>query len=424
MWKALKAVLAVAALAAGLAGFDTAALATVNSAVIIPTQNLGAYDELTDISCPSATFCVAVGHSFDGSDMKTLIETWDGTDWAIAASPNQSGGSNYLHGVSCVDESFCVAVGNWAGNPNSALALAWDGSTWTPMTTANMSGPTTYGTVRENILNDVTCLSRTFCAAVGNWTASSYTNTLFESWNGTAWSITSWTDPLHHLAELRSITCFTTTTCMAVGQRFESETGDWYQSFSSTWNGSALTIIPAPSVPGFSNDMKGMSCVSPDFCVAVGTVSANYLSPEDQTFIWNGSAWASLPDIDHGGNVSLLNDVTCPTVSFCLAVGSIEGSQHDENLVEVWDGSVWSVLTTPQPNGGNGLSGVACTSEWSCLAVGWTDSGQQRTSLGLEFAGPIPPSTTTTSTTLPSTTSTSTTTTTFESDTVTPQFAG
>jgi hypothetical protein len=42
-------------------------------------------------------------------------------------------------------------------------------------------------------------------------------------------------------------------------------------------------------------------------------------------------------------------------------------------FAEVWDGSSWSIQSTPNPTGygpGPGLSGVSCTSTAACIVVG------------------------------------------------------
>jgi hypothetical protein len=65
----------------------------------------------------------AVGNGADGACcFQTLIESWDGSHWTLAASPN-TGSSDWLHGVSCVSPGSCEAVGYFApsGNPEATL---------------------------------------------------------------------------------------------------------------------------------------------------------------------------------------------------------------------------------------------------------------------------------------------------------------
>ena len=46
----------------------------------------------------------------------TLAMRWNGTDWAIASSPNPTGAMNsLLNGVSCTSTTDCFAVGNFYG---------------------------------------------------------------------------------------------------------------------------------------------------------------------------------------------------------------------------------------------------------------------------------------------------------------------
>jgi hypothetical protein len=66
-------------------------------------------------------------------------------------------------------------------------------------------------------------------------------------------------------------------------------------------------------------------------------------------------------------------------------------------LTMVWDGSVWSIVSSP--NAGtidDELKSVSCVSASDCVAVGYTDTGSATETLVLSLTGPVPPSTTTT----------------------------
>ena len=64
------------------------------------------------MTCVSASDCWAVGYLWPGSTYQTLIEQWDGSAWAIVASPNTSSThTNVLQGVTCVSAADCWAVG-------------------------------------------------------------------------------------------------------------------------------------------------------------------------------------------------------------------------------------------------------------------------------------------------------------------------
>ena len=106
--------------------------------------------------------------------------------WSVTPSPNPSSNNGAgLDGVSCVSTVFCMAVGYYNG-PSQPLVESWDGSSWaiTPSPSPNDDSQNSY-------LSDVSCTSSTNCVAVGTyWTNSSVVvpQTLVESWNGAAWS--------------------------------------------------------------------------------------------------------------------------------------------------------------------------------------------------------------------------------------------
>jgi Dockerin type I domain len=74
------------------------------------------------VACASTADCWAVGYDVnDSSVLQTLIEQWDGTSWTIVTSPNkiQSNGAalnNQLTSVTCASASQCWAVGYYNNN--------------------------------------------------------------------------------------------------------------------------------------------------------------------------------------------------------------------------------------------------------------------------------------------------------------------
>ncbi len=135
-----------------------------------PTPSGGG--QLNDVSCTSATACIAVGYSYT-STTATLAEAWDGTSWSIHSVPSPPAGG-FLSGVSCASPSDCAAVGNSSGSrgPFIQLADVWDGTTWSPQTLPSPAGATI------SSLSAVSCTSATVCTAVGTvGTAGLGTNT-------------------------------------------------------------------------------------------------------------------------------------------------------------------------------------------------------------------------------------------------------
>jgi hypothetical protein len=89
---------------------------------------------LVDVSCPSASRCVAVGYAVVRGAPRPLVEWWDGTRWAIGPRPTVPGASaSAISGVRCTSLRSCVAVGNFRrGSPTEhGFTATWDGRRWT-----------------------------------------------------------------------------------------------------------------------------------------------------------------------------------------------------------------------------------------------------------------------------------------------------
>ncbi len=95
-----------------------------------------------------------------------------------------------------------------------------------------------------------------------------------------------------------------------------------------------------------------------------------------QTLIetWDGSSWSvtSSPD---GAIGNALDGVSCTSPTFCMAVGYDGGGSTDQTLTEEWNGGSWSIVSSPDQGGtDNILNGVSCTSATACVAVGFVES--------------------------------------------------
>src|SRR5207248_10665487 len=87
---------------------------------------------------------------------------------------------------------------------------------------------------------------------------------------------------------------------------------------------------------------------------------------------WNGSAWTIRSTPSPGSTYgNELSSVSCTSAASCIAVGSDYSSSGPQvSLAEGWDGTAWTVQTSPSLNSGATLSGVACVPATTCTAVG------------------------------------------------------
>ena len=133
---------------------------------------------LNELSCVSATSCVAVGaYKNTGNVYRTLIESWNGASWTRTSSPNGGTDYNALWSVSCTSATSCIAVGFYDNTSNvyRTLIESWNGTDWTRLSSPNV------GAI-HNFLWAVSCVPAAPCTAVGSfWNTSGVDRTLIES---------------------------------------------------------------------------------------------------------------------------------------------------------------------------------------------------------------------------------------------------
>ncbi len=319
-----------------------------------PDPAKSTFAHLNAVSCASARSCEAGGYfevNVTSNDPKALAETWDRTTWQLQRAAAPRGATyNSLSGISCASASFCEAVGahdNSAGNEVD-LAETWNGTSWKVQSTPN---PTNQSGGLGNSLVNVSCLSPQFCEAVGAGGAGAAA----AMWNGTSW--TAQERPGADDVETQLVSCTSTSFCLSA---------DGFANVD-IWDGTSWSAGPA--VAGLSN-VTSISCLSADFCEAVGEGASG-----QNAAVWNGTSWAS--QATPGPNTAAFNSVSCTTVSSCEAVGQNVENDQVITLAESWDGSAWTIQSTPNPSAtqGSQLSSVSCTSATSCTAVGSYQSG-------------------------------------------------
>ncbi len=322
------------------------------SAQTIPTPANSTSAGLAGVSCVTAAFCEAVGQYTDSSgNTLSLGVTWNGTSWALQATPNPAASITSLGQVSCATVATCEAVGNSQVASNSgpvALAESWNGSSWQLQRALSPPGSVT------NNLNGVSCTSAVLCEAVGSHFDGSTAATvaLAETWNGTTWRIQQTPDPAQVANGvqmiLNGVSCVSAHFCEAVGSSSAAAGGG-----AEVWNGTAWAV---QAVPGGS--LTSVSCTSASFCMAAGA--------DAHVDIWNGSSWSAQPTA--AGLISL-SGVSCTSPTSCEAAGS--GTDFNA-AAEGWNGTSWSPQAVPAPSNGSSpaLTAVSCTAARSCEAVG------------------------------------------------------
>jgi hypothetical protein len=299
------------------------------------------------------------------------------------------GDSSGLGAVTCTSAASCWAVGYYArGSTDFNQALRWNGRRWTRIPVpgrGNNAGDAGTG------LNDVTCVTRASCWAVGELgrrDGSEHNQVVH--WNGRKWSLVSVPDPGAATTTtsngLSGVSCAAPASCWAVGER-SSDAGFPHDQVVH-WNGRKWSLVSVPEPVGLTstgdNELFGVSCPARASCWAVGTSSRSDATPQlNQVLHWNGRRWSrvSVPTPRPKG-LSELFEVSCPSPSSCWAVGGhvITAGGANSTITVLnqalhWDGRRWSLVAVPDQDGtsqgaGNQLTDVSCPSPASCWAVG------------------------------------------------------
>ena len=239
-------------------------------------------DQLTAISCPSTSFCMAV--DTDGTAFR-----YDGLNWT-SADKIDTGHS--LKSVSCASSDHCVAV------DNSGYAFLYNG-TWSTGAQFDTSG--------EPV--SVSCPNLSFCMVIDN-------NANAFAYNGATWSSA---ESVGIASDLTAVSCTSDTECVAVDA----------QGNGSRYDGTVWTAYSANPISAYG--LNAVSCTpnSGSFCMAVDNAG--------NAFGYNGTTWSHQYD-DGAIDSDSLNSVSCLGTAFCMVVDSNGGALR-------YNGVTWSAVS-------------------------------------------------------------------------------
>jgi hypothetical protein len=153
----------------------------------------------------------------------------------------------------------------------------------------------------------------------------------------------------------------------AVG-RYSTMAG--YMTLALHRDGSEWTIVPTPNVGMRFNQLSAVAAVAPDDVWAVGSSSNEDLVQQTMIQHWDGSAWSVVTSPVAVGSSAFLYGIAALSVNDIWAVGYTNlGTVAQRTLVVHWDGNAWSVVGSPNPSGARdilwGVSAVSATDVWA-----------------------------------------------------------
>lgn len=297
---------------------------------------------LSSVSCSSASFCMARSGLSRLSGLSGQTQAWNGRTWRTVASPQHAASA-----PSCGSRSRCMLINGRGFGGSGSVAESWNGRAWR---TWWRQTKRCYGNGSPCGLYDVSCGTSADCVAVGtNWVSTSDQEPTALRWHRTAWlrmpglPISAW----GHSEVLNQVSC-AGTFCMTTGTG-QVDCGGGFPVCGTLeaaviWNGRTGSWTDVSPKVAFTCSSatcawtRAISCGSPANCMA--------LTYQNGNLAWNGTSWNAAP-FAPAGPEAMLGTLSCHQ-GFCMAVGHQVVSGQRSTLAEFWNGTTWTILTTPR----------------------------------------------------------------------------
>ena len=185
-------------------------------------------------------------------------------------------------------------------------------------------------------------------------------SSLFEHWNGTAWTTTTVESNNEFLF---GASADATKDAWAVGFKGADNIG----TSARHWDGTTLKSVATPNVGESTNKMNAVLALTPNDVWAVGfsTPATAPILAATLTLIehFDGTRWAVVPSPNVGTNdanqSNRLLGLTTNSATDVWAFGSYfaaDGSGHQRTLLLHWGGASWTIASSPSPTKGESPS--------------------------------------------------------------------
>jgi hypothetical protein len=309
---------------------------------VVATPNDNPNSELFAASASSPNDIWAVGQS-------TIH--FDGTTWRPFSAPMIKGDNNsFLQGVVAISPTLAWAAGNVTNGAHQGQVIErWNGTKW-----ALFPGPK-FGKKDQADVFAMTASSANDVWAIGSLMnrGTGLVSPLFEHWNGTSWTATT----------LESSNQF------LFGASADAANDAWAVGFHASgaittsamhWDGRNWKLVATPNVGEGTNKLNAVLALAPNDAWAVGfsTPVAPPMQAATLTLIehFDGTSWSVVPSPNVGpisaNKSNRLLGLAGNSASDIWAFGSYfvaDGSGHQMTLLLHWDGTSWTVASSPSP---------------------------------------------------------------------------
>jgi hypothetical protein len=370
----------VAVLLAVAAAAPAAAAPTVS---VVNMPNPGTSNTVGGLVAFSPTNVWGVGTasspSYSGCHGRTFTTQFDGTAFAeVFEQPAATAICATVNAASGSSASDIWAVGS-ANSARDSHVRHWNGSTWTAGPGATIPLPPSGGRrLHTTSLNAVTAIASNDVWAVGHAAFADFSvHALIEHWNGSGWQLVN--GPTSTGSVFNGISALASNNVWAVGS-----TGgiSGQATLAARWNGSTWTTIPTPNANTI-NALRAVTAIAPNDVWAVGSSIKSTTDGVSQyrTLIehWNGSAWSvvSSPNVSSGSNE--LTGVAAHGANDVWAVGYRIDASGDIPIAKTlwmhWDGTRWSTVSSPNVGTSDNLLAGAIAPAGTTDVWAWGSAG-------------------------------------------------
>ena len=313
---------------------------------------------------PDGTDTVTPG----ASPAKGSAVSLSGSGWTVVPSPTIGNFDNNLAAVSAGSANNVWAVGSYYAPSNTnvlaAMAEHFDGTSWTEFPLPNV-GP------NENSLLGVTATPSGTAWAVGYYVNAEFRQkTLIEHFDGSSWSVMSSPSPAARQNILYGVSGLSDNNVWAVGA--DQDANGLWRTLAEHWDGTTWSVVPAIDEGSGGNQFFAVTAASPTSVYATGQQAGTGFPSQALTEHWNGTGWSVLSTPSDNSETLTPYGVTGNDPSLSI-VGDRESSTVPYTTL-VASGAPNKLTLQSTPNSGTGeqdLFAAATAADGSTYAAGW-----------------------------------------------------
>jgi hypothetical protein len=304
---------------------------------------------LTDVACPSARNCWAVGtYLAKGAKHYAVLEHLVGSKWHTQRAPlpvfAASDPKMTLSVITCASVHFCVAFGTYIDatdapqSQKQALIETYERETPTaPLTWAGSRLFATPGGATVAEIASASCSADRSCAAVGSYVSGrGVRHAQLETYTPSGWIPTDASLPLNAQgsSSLAAVDCPAKSTCFAAGS-YHTDTGEHAGLLdrldsSGNWTAGRAKDVGDSRTGDPGTELTAISCPAATFCAIGGQYMTGGKKPRQLGYLelWSDSEYseglaAPVPPAGRADPAMSITALSCAAAGECAATGEL-----------------------------------------------------------------------------------------------------